>query len=357
MADTAATQQKLAALTRVMCSRDEPLFRIAVAEDLMTRLGAEEPSVAQLCAALLAALGNEDASELGRSAQKRFGLYSGTPLHASVSEARDVDVLLLTVKPRELEACLSAFDVPAGTPPVALGSTGVCGWPLEREGRTWMICMVGTAGNVQTAVLVGVLSKVLKPKLAVLVGMAAGVPDLQLGDVVVAEEVLEYEFQRMTSSSMVLQPRPYTPNATLVQNVPLLKSTRPQWSRRCRRLGEVAELRGQELKLAPKDYEDWYPEVVIGVILAGNKLLENGSLPKLKKMYHDRVRAAEMEGAGFAAACQSEGWPWLVFRGVADYGQADRVKEWQFPATFAAAECVRNAVAAPALFEVMLGEK
>jgi nucleoside phosphorylase len=78
-----------------------------------------------------------------------------------------------------------------------------------------------------------------------------------------------------------------------------------------------------------------------GVILAGGKLLEDGSLPKMRKTFHDRTRAAEMEGGGFAAACNEFSWRWMVFRGIADFGEPERVKGWQFPATVAAALVVR----------------
>ena len=63
----------------------------------------------------------------------------------------------------------------------------------------------------------------------------------------------------------------------------------------------------------------------------------------------------EMEGAGFAAACSALRIPWLVVRGIADYGDQDvsiaadgsevkRGKSWQFPSTYVAAAYIRDMV-------------
>jgi nucleoside phosphorylase len=80
------------------------------------------------------------------------------------------------------------------------------------------------------------------------------------------------------------------------------------------------------------------------VILAGGKLLEDGSLPRRADEAHARIMAAEMDGAGFAAACEQQRRPWVVVRGIADYGEPDRRKHWQYPATFVAARYVRDAL-------------
>ena len=75
----------------------------------------------------------------------------------------------------------------------------------------------------------------------------------------------------------------------------------------------------------------------------------------MKEEINDRGLAAEMEGAGFAAACTARRIPFLVVRGIADYGDEDvltlvdgsevrRGKSWQIPSTYAAAAYVRDMV-------------
>lgn len=255
------------------------------------------------------------------------------------------DVLLLTVKPTELIACLRAFGILTGVKPAAQIDDQV--WVAEFAGRRFAIAMVGTAGNVESALRMGELWASIDFKAAILVGMAAGVRDeVKLGDVVVAEQVLAYEFQSMTKDGPIYAPVPYKCPSKSLLSIRTLSQFRPNWG------GDTkAEI------LRSPDYEeipvsdlddgigqDWVPTVKFGNILAGAKLIEDGSLPTLRKELHERTKAAEMEGAGFAAMCEKADIAWFVVRGVADYGEPQRRKHWQFAATYAAAALVRDAI-------------
>jgi nucleoside phosphorylase len=188
--------------------------------------------------------------------------------------------------------------------------------------------------------------------------MAAGLPgSVKKGDVVVATWVVAYEFVRVTKQRHISRPRPYQADVPSVQKVTQLSAEFPDWGKNI-----SAELRtglrrpkierGEPERLDAK----WAPVVKPGVIMAGNRLLEDGSLKTLKEQIDDRALAAEMEGAGFAAACEALRVPWLVIRGIADYGDSDitsfddlnpadsRGKSWQFPSTYAAAAYVRDMV-------------
>jgi nucleoside phosphorylase len=89
----------------------------------------------------------------------------------------------------------------------------------------------------------------------------------------------------------------------------------------------------------------WKPEYHTGVILAGEKFLADGSLPEMQKDYHERVRAADMEGTGFARSCKEHKKPWLVFRGVSDFGEKKRRKGWKLIAALSAATAVHAFIA------------
>ena len=54
-------------------------------------------------------------------------------------------------------------------------------------------------------------------------------------------------------------------------------------------------------------------------------MLGNGELAELNQQ-HDLIRAGEMEGYGFATACVDRvpPKPWLIVRGISDYGDADK---------------------------------
>lgn len=251
---------------------------------------------------------------------------------------------MLSVKPVELRACLAAFDVPNDSVPVVFGRSGLCGWVASRDGVRYAIAMVGAAGNVEAAVVMGALTEAVRPKAAVLVGMAAGVRgEVKLGDIVVGEAVLAYEFARATADGIVYAAKPYSVPDRRIRDAELLPFRLANWTRNV-----VARAQGSPMVAEwPLDevesLEDWVPSVKRGVVLAGSKLIEDASLPDLARIVNGRARVAEMEGAGFAAACDEVAVPWLVVRGVADYGEPERRKHWQFPATFAAAHYLRSA--------------
>jgi nucleoside phosphorylase len=62
----------------------------------------------------------------------------------------------------------------------------------------------------------------------------------------------------------------------------------------------------------------------------------------MQKQYHQEVLAAEMEGSGFARACREHAVPWLVFRGISDFGDANKSKlgDWKATAALSAATAV-----------------
>ena len=257
----------------------------------------------------------------------------------------NVDYLILTVKKVELTACLRAFGISVGAAAHELGH-GMEVWRAEVGGRTFAIAMVGTAGNVESAVRLGALLTLIRTRAAILIGMAAGVVgETDVGDVVVAEAVIAFEFVKMRESGPVYMPRTYSPPDKHINRVELLDVVDPNWPNDvCDGLRRVASI--VELPDEPSDVGlgVWRPRVRRGAVLAGSKLIEDGSLPSLVSDLHGRALAAEMEGAGFAAACDESDTPWLVVRGVSDHGQLPRPKDWQFTAAYAASRFVLDGI-------------
>lgn len=321
------------------CWRTDGGGRDILVEVLLSHLRESAPDVARIAASLLRARGDENGVQLGEALHEQLSEYRGDPFVIVEPQLR-VDYLILTVKDVELTACLRAFGVPKGTRPVPLGGT-LEAWVVEADGSRFAIAMVGTAGNVESAIVLGGLSALVESTAAVLVGMAAGVKErVTLGDVVVAEGVLAYEFQKMTDKGPILEPRPYSPPEWQIRNSTTLDQVSPQWREEVRR-DVLAHIQADHWP----DLDDrWRIHVRRGYVLAGGTLLEDGSLPDMATALHGRTLAAEMEGAGFAAACVEKRRPWLVVRGVADFGEPGRLKHWQFPATFAAARYLREAL-------------
>jgi nucleoside phosphorylase len=260
----------------------------------------------------------------------------------SPSVSAGIDVLILTVKPVELDACLNAFGVTVHAKPVVLSNSGICTWIIDTKIARVAVAMVGTAGNVETAAFLNSIDRDLPFRSAILVGMCAGVKGkMTLGSVIVAELVHAYEFVKMEATGPKYEPKPRPPAESDIRSVELVNRVDKFWP------GVVAAVQARNDPFPENEaetIEKWKPFLKRGGLLAGGWLIEDGSLPAFSYQFSSDIRGAEMEGAGFATACGELGKPWVVLRGVADYGEEGRRKHWQWPATFAAASAARKCI-------------
>lgn len=316
--------------------------RELVVDELLDELCRDSPGSAVVVASVLQAIGDSRMIHLGNAVLARVGEMSQAS-EVNVDRFR-LDFLILCVKDTEFKACLNVFGVPLGTAPTVLGDSEL--WTTYQHGLSVGIALVGTDGNVEAAIEVGKISVLVDFSAAILVGMAAGVPgEVDLGDVVVATSVLSYEFQRLTKEGPKFRPKSYSYGQRILQKVAALPQVDPGWSERvCSELLQSSAYLPTPESEPVKLGDNWRAKVVPGVVLAGSRLIEDDSLPEMRDTFNDRVVAAEMEGAGFALACDGARVPWLVVRGIADFGEDNRRKSWQYPASFAAAAFVRDKV-------------
>jgi nucleoside phosphorylase len=95
------------------------------------------------------------------------------------------------------------------------------------------------------------------------------------------------------------------------------------------------------LNFDPSDI-DVNTEYKSGLVQAGDRLKRDGSLPQTWRTSHDKLYAVEMEGGGFAQACESDDHEWMVFRGISDFGDPEKRDKKQAVAAVAAAALVRQ---------------
>ena len=346
---THSPHDEIAALAAAVW-RDETSSRDLLLEVLLSRLLSHAPDTAKLVASVLRARGDQVGKSLGEQLHLRVGEYEGRELDAPAARLV-VNYLILTIKAVEYSACLRAFGVAEGAPKVDLGN-GLEVALVTVDGASFAIGMAGPSGNVESAIVLGGLCALIDFEASILVGMAAGVRgEVNLGDVVVAEEVLAYEYAEMTLEGPLLAPRSYGAPNRMIRRVGTLQEAAPAWAREISRstLDIMANEPESAVALSEWPVEEderldanWRPHERRGVILAGAKLFEDGSLPRMRAEYHARVKAVEMDGAGYAAASVEKSKPWLVIRGIADYGEPGRRKHWQFPATYAASLYLRQ---------------
>jgi nucleoside phosphorylase len=213
---------------------------------------------------------------------------------------------------------------------------------LRQPPLSIVVTIVGEARNVPCAIAVEHLLNDYDLDLIMLVGIAAGPRDkVTLGDVVYADQVYDYEEYRLELMKL------FGFVTTFRQSLPRPKyvSTRKQVKVALERFdtGKFATCFGESLSritedLLPQGYSRaTVPKVHDGTIAAGEKLIADGSLNKMRKRVDERIRAGAMEDSGFAQVAESKRMPWCIFRGISDYGDPRKQNGWQFIAATGAA--------------------
>jgi nucleoside phosphorylase len=175
----------------------------------------------------------------------------------------------------------------------------------------------------------------------ILVGIAGGLEGrVKLGDVIVPDTIWYYELARREEEEL---PRP----VTFKLRSPLDRILGRQENLRRNWVSSAIEL-GNWANFLPSIQAESTPALQVHtqcVLASGEKLLADGkTLANLQHAGHEKIRATDMEGAGFALACNGVGdeVPWLVVRGVSDFSDSDKRSSSQRPrAALVAAQYVR----------------
>lgn len=217
-----------------------------------------------------------------------------TPAHSSAS----LDFIVFTALLLESRAMLAQLE-PTADRQLPTGTIVEVGTLKGSPRRVGMV-EVGP-GNINASAIVSDTIANLRPRALLFVGIAGGIKDVELGDVVASTKVYGYESGKVTDTDF--QPRPNVGESSyrLVQRAQR-EARRLDWQRRI----------GHPL--------DRPPEVKVAPIAAGEKVVagRRSDLFKfLRHQYSDAV-AVEMEGRGFLAAAAMHQMEAMIIRGISD---------------------------------------
>lgn len=199
----------------------------------------------------------------------------------------------------------------------------------------------------------------------IMVGIAGGIPSpndsekhIRLGDIVVSEGIVQYDFVKETNESVICRSKPSIPSAILLEALNAIKvkeyddiyewkvyidkyTTKKFKKPSCEDV--LHDENGKIISHPDDDLRDNYPRVFYGKIASANTLLKSyEKRQQLKKEFG--VYAVEMESSGIADATWEMGTGYIVVRGICDYCDKYKNDDWQEYAALIAACYARDLI-------------
>jgi len=180
-------------------------------------------------------------------------------------------------------------------------------------------------GQLNAAIVTNDVISDFSPNVILLVGIAAGIADhVQLGDIVISGQVIDYELGKLAEGGFRPNHPAYQSNSGVLNE---LKEYRDgEWKRKI-------------LSSRPDGKADVAPNVHVGDIFCGNKVVADQQMVSALKKHFRGVIALEMESAGIAALLNQRESPphFAMIKAICDRANGDKDDRWQQYAADAAA--------------------
>jgi adenosylhomocysteine nucleosidase len=230
--------------------------------------------------------------------------------------ATDAPVGILCALPQEQDLLVQALG---GPPP--LPGAGLEARPGRLDGREVVVAAAGV-GKVRAAAAATLLVERLGCRALVLSGVAGGLGEtLAIGDLVVADRVIDIDYGRVTDAGRII----YQPGTLPIPEV----KPDPGYALKpetATRLGELIVSSGLEATL--------------GTIVTGDAFLASPRVRDELAAEWSAV-AIEMEGSAVCGVAERFGVPWLVVRALSDRAGEESVGDFAAFVSSAAASSAR----------------
>jgi len=141
------------------------------------------------------------------------------------------------------------------------------------------------------------------PKVVVMVGIAFGVGGEQkIGDILVSESIVPYDIQRLGKNGSTNRGISGASCTTLLNRI----NNITDWD---------------------YSYQNKNPKIFTGLLLSGEKLIDNPAEKKILLDAHPTAKGGEMEGYGVYTACSTNSISnWIIIKGICDFADGNKKK-------------------------------
>jgi formylglycine-generating enzyme required for sulfatase activity/nucleoside phosphorylase len=250
------------------------------------------------------------------------------PADVPPADVPPADVLIVTATRAESKAVLDAFAELTGQPARIVTKNRRTYRDLGAVGDTRVFLALtemgsGGPGASQQAVQKGI--EALRPGAVLLVGIAFGADEKKrrIGDILISRQLQLYDLQRVGADRIVL------------------RGDKPHASPRL-----IDHFRQADL-----DWDQSKANVEFGLVLSGEKLVDNRDYREQLQRLAPEALGGEMEGAGLYVACQDAQVDWIVIKAICDWADGhkkrNKAQRQRLAALNAAAFVVRALQQAP----------
>jgi nucleoside phosphorylase/SAM-dependent methyltransferase len=267
-------------------------------------------------------------------------------LRALVHDPSRIHVLFVIPKRDELRAAGAVFGFSPDDPTLLKDAYETYEtWGLQLGELSVKVVLADAQGTTKVALATRSALDKFDPSIAICLGTAAGrKQETSYLDVVIATAVLDASEWRAMPGRLEPQwdalPKP--PREVLYDIDDFVK--RNDWQQECRHWldAALADLNA----VAPSDVLEGWPCVRDGWAVTTGFLHQDRKFLKQIWGLHARLRAIDMETAGFVNACGSDSRrrPWFVLRAVSDYGTRESKRDELRAAAGAAAAAVSRSL-------------
>jgi nucleoside phosphorylase/SAM-dependent methyltransferase len=262
--------------------------------------------------------------------------------HSSMMPERadKCDVLIVIPKRDELRSAASIFDLHPDTPDRRLDDNQECWSTIVAELRV-QVLLADSQGSAEVALATASALKTFDPAVALCIGTAAGREgETSYLDVVLATAVLDATEWRTKPGALLPQWSKKTDATVDVASDIDLFVKNMQWREDAARRFSRA-LKHLEVNIDVANATEW-PRVKDAWIVTSAFLHEDPEFLKDVWALNARLRAIDMESAGFVSACVQpvRPCPWVVLRAVSDHASKDSKLDSARPAAGAAAAVI-----------------